>query len=151
MSGPFKGTRINLGNGRTDVVDNVQYETIRGILYITNKRIIFVGGFSGFDKRISDLIALTPYANCVEFQFSKENLDVEWKRRGCRAHQNRKLYGRGDHGGDGSVVQRYCRYFIDFLAVKSDYQKKGIGRALIDKIIEVAKEKGIAGPRLGVR
>ena len=43
VPGLFKGTRINLGGGKTDVVDNVQYETIRGILYITNRRIIFVG------------------------------------------------------------------------------------------------------------
>lgn len=73
MPGFFKGTRVNLGGGQTDVVDNVQYETIRGILYITNKRIIFVGESSGFDKKIDELIALTPYSNCVELQFSKEN------------------------------------------------------------------------------
>lgn len=73
MPGLFKGTRVNLGGGQTDVVDNVQYETIRGILYITNKRIIFVGESSGFDKKIDELIALTPYSNCVELQFSKAN------------------------------------------------------------------------------
>lgn len=73
MPGLFKGTRINMGGGQTDVVDNVQYETIRGILYITNKRIIFVGESNGFDKKIDDLVALTPYANCVELQFSKDS------------------------------------------------------------------------------
>ena len=76
MPGLFKGTRINLGGGKTDVVDNVQYETIRGILYITNRRIIFVGDQSGFDKKVDDLIALTPYANCVELQFSKDNYKI---------------------------------------------------------------------------
>lgn len=76
VPGLFKGTRVNLGGGQTDVVDNVQYETIRGILYITNKRIIFVGESSGFDKKIDDLIALTPYSNCVELQFSKENYKI---------------------------------------------------------------------------
>lgn len=70
MPGLFKGTRINMGGGHTDVVDNVQYETYRGILYITNKRIIFVGEATGFDKKIDDLVALTPYSNCVELQFS---------------------------------------------------------------------------------
>lgn len=72
MPGLFKGTRINMGGGNTDVVDNVQYDTFRGILYITNKRIIFVGDQNGFDKKIDDLIALTPYSNCVELQFSKD-------------------------------------------------------------------------------
>lgn len=76
VPGLFKGTRINLGSGKTDVVDNVQYETIRGILYITNRRIIFVGDQSGFDKKVDDLIALTPYANCVELQFSKDNYKI---------------------------------------------------------------------------
>lgn len=49
--GLFKGTIINMGGGYTDVVDNVQYETFKGILYITNKRIIFVGDDNGFDKK----------------------------------------------------------------------------------------------------
>lgn len=76
VPGLFKGTRINPGGGKTDVVDNVQYETIRGILYITNRRIIFVGDQSGFDKKVDDLIALTPYANCVELQFGKDNYKI---------------------------------------------------------------------------
>ena len=73
MPGLFKGTRVHMGGGHTDVVDNVQYETFRGILYITNKRIIFVGEANGFDKKIDELVALTPYANCIELQFSKDN------------------------------------------------------------------------------
>lgn len=72
VPGLFKGTRINMGGGKTDVVDNVQYDTFRGILYITNKRIIFVGEQGGFDKKIDELIALSPYSNCVEMQFSKD-------------------------------------------------------------------------------
>jgi len=76
VPGLFKGTRINIGGGHTDVVDNVSYDTIRGILYITNKRIIFVGDQTGFDKKIGDLIALTPYSNCVELQFSKDNYKI---------------------------------------------------------------------------
>lgn len=72
MPGLFKGTRINIGGGNTDVVDKVQYETYRGILYITNKRIIFVGEQDGFDKKVSDMIAISPYSNCIELQFSKD-------------------------------------------------------------------------------
>lgn len=76
LPGPFKGTRVKLGGGQTDIVDSVQYDKLRGILYITNKRIIFVGESKGFDKKIDDLIALTPYSNCVELQFSKENFRI---------------------------------------------------------------------------
>lgn len=76
LPGLFKGTRINMGGGKTDVVDNVQYETLQGFLYITNKRIIFVGEQSGFDNEIDDLIAATPYSNCIEMQFSKDNFKL---------------------------------------------------------------------------
>ena len=72
MPGLFKGDRIHMGKGNTDVVDNVLYEQLRGILYITNKRIIFVGEQGGFDLKTDDLIAITPYSNCVELQFSKD-------------------------------------------------------------------------------
>lgn len=74
--GLFKGTRVNFGGGNSDVVENVQYKTFRGILYITNKRVIFVNTESGFDKKIDTLIALTPYSNCVELQFSKETYKI---------------------------------------------------------------------------
>lgn len=76
MPGLFKGTRINMGGGNTDVVDNVQYETFRGILYLTNKRIIFVGDANGFDKKVDDLIAVTPYSNCIEMQFAKDTIKL---------------------------------------------------------------------------
>ena len=76
VPGLFKGTRVNLGGGVTDVKENDQYELFRGILYITNKRVIFVGEACGFDRDLNDLVALTPYANCVELQFSKENYKI---------------------------------------------------------------------------
>lgn len=72
MPGLFKGTRIHMGGGQTDVQDNVLFETFRGILYITNKRIIFVGEQGGFNLKVDDLIAITPYSNCVELQFNKD-------------------------------------------------------------------------------
>jgi len=76
VPGLFKGTRINMGGGKTDVVDSVQYDTHRGILYITNKRLIFVGEQGGFDKKVDDLIAITPYSNCIELQFSKDTYKI---------------------------------------------------------------------------
>ena len=76
VPGLFKGTRINMGGGNTDVVDNVQYDTHRGILYITNRRLIFVGEQGGFDKKVDDLIAITPYSNCIELQFSKDTYKI---------------------------------------------------------------------------
>ena len=49
---------------------------IRGILYITNRRIIFQGEQSGFDIKIGDLVAIQPYGNCVELQCSKTNYKI---------------------------------------------------------------------------
>lgn len=44
MPGLFKGTRVHVGGGNSEYVDDVKYSTIKGVLYITTKRIIFVGG-----------------------------------------------------------------------------------------------------------
>ena len=76
VPGLFKGTRVHMGGSNTDVVENAEYQLINGLLFITNKRIIFVGKSEGFDKTISSLIAITPYANCIDLQFSKENLKI---------------------------------------------------------------------------
>lgn len=76
MPGLFKGTRVHIGGGDSEYVDDVKYSTIKGVLYITTKRIIFVGGADGFDRKTEDLVAVTPYANCIEFQFSKETLKL---------------------------------------------------------------------------
>lgn len=77
----FKGIlsdniRHHYGGGTTDVVDNVHYEMIRGILYITNKRIIFQGAQEGFVMGIGDVIAIQPYGNCVVMQCRKENYKI---------------------------------------------------------------------------
>lgn len=69
MPGLFKGTRVHMGGGTSDTIENVTYNSIKGILYITNKRIIFVDDEFGFEKKVSDIIALTTYSNCVEIQF----------------------------------------------------------------------------------
>ena len=76
MPGLFKGTRINLGGGNTDVVDNVSHDTYNGVLYVTNKRIIFANEQSNFSKKVEDLVSATPYSNCIELQFEKETLKV---------------------------------------------------------------------------
>lgn len=74
LPGLFGGTRVHVGGGDTEYVDEVKYSPIKGILYITNHRIIFVSSGDGFDRKKADLVAVTPYSNCVELQFSKETL-----------------------------------------------------------------------------
>ena len=72
----YKGKYINWNDGQTDQVDNVQYSTHRGILYLTNRRMIFVGEHEGFDERIENIIAVQPYSNCIEIQFSKAQYKI---------------------------------------------------------------------------
>lgn len=69
--GFFKGTRFYTGNGVTEQQDNVTYEQYRGVLYITNQRIIFQGEQEGFTLKLDDLVAIEPYLNCIELQTSK--------------------------------------------------------------------------------
>lgn len=76
MPGLFKGTRIYHSGGNSSVVEDEKFETIKGLLYVTNKRIIFIGGHESFDEKISDLLGATPYANCIELQFEKESYKV---------------------------------------------------------------------------
>lgn len=76
MPGFSKGTRINIGGGSSEYVDDERFETIKGMLYITDKRIIFVGGNNGFDKKVDDLVAVMPYTNGIELQFSKETVKL---------------------------------------------------------------------------
>ena len=68
--GLFKGTRFSAGSGkafeRTELVQH------RGILYITNQRVIFQAKDWGFDKTYRYLTAITPYTNACELQFGNK-------------------------------------------------------------------------------
>ena len=82
MPGLFKGTRVHFGGGESEYVEDEKFSTIKGVLYITNKRIIFVADRDGFDRKTDDLVAVTPYANCIEFQFTmKHNFPGSQKKR----------------------------------------------------------------------
>ncbi len=72
----FSGLRNHYGGGTTETEDQNYYETIRGILYITNQRLIFQGEQEGFDFSVSDLVAVQPYANCVELQCRKDHYKI---------------------------------------------------------------------------
>lgn len=69
VPGLFKGDRIHVGGGTVDPVEEIITEQFKGILYITNKRIIFVAKQNGFDKMYRYLSAVIPYSNAIEFQY----------------------------------------------------------------------------------
>ena len=62
--GLFEGTRWSSGRGRT--VEHTELVQHRGILYITNQRIVF-------DKTYRYLTAITPYSNACELQFGNKS------------------------------------------------------------------------------
>lgn len=75
-SGPglFKGTRYSHGYAKP--IEHTEYVQHRGILYITNKRIIFQAKEWGFDKTYRYLTAITPYSNAVELQFGNKTYQM---------------------------------------------------------------------------
>lgn len=68
--GLFKDTRWNYGRGKA--VEHIELVQHRGILYITNQRIVFQASSWGFDKTYRSLTAITPYNNASELQFGSK-------------------------------------------------------------------------------
>ena len=69
--GLFEGTRVSSGRGKT--VEHTELIQHRGILYITNQRIVFQATEWGFDKTYRYLTAITPYSNACEMQFGNKS------------------------------------------------------------------------------
>ena len=69
--GLFEGTRWSSGRGKT--VEHTELVQHRGILYITNQRIVFQATKWGFDKTYRYLTAITPYSNACEMQFGNKS------------------------------------------------------------------------------
>ncbi len=75
-SGPgiFKGNRYNVGVAQPHEYDRLVQH--RGILYITNQRIVFQASEWGFDKAYRYLTAITPYADACEMQFGNKTYNM---------------------------------------------------------------------------
>lgn len=67
--GLFKGTRYHRGRAITSAEEIIETEQHQGVLYITNKRIIFTSKSVGFDKQYRYLSAVKPYLNGIELQY----------------------------------------------------------------------------------
>lgn len=69
--GLFEGSRWSYGRGKA--VEHKESVPHRGILYITNQRIVFQAAEWGFDKTYRYLTAITPYSNACEMQFGNKS------------------------------------------------------------------------------
>ncbi|WP_029319294.1 hypothetical protein [Butyrivibrio sp. AE3004] len=69
VPGLLKGNRWNMGRTVSSIDEAVEVNEYKGILYITNKRIVFNSKGMGFDKQFQYLSAFNPYANGIELQY----------------------------------------------------------------------------------
>ena len=75
-SGPgiLKGNRYNVGVAKPiETQEMVQH---RGILYITNQRIVFQASEWGYDKSYKNLTAIAPYVDACELQFGNKTFNM---------------------------------------------------------------------------
>lgn len=71
-----KGFTIHSSNANTKPVVQEWYEYKIGIVFVTNKRIIFVSPENGFEKKVRNLTAVIPYSNAVSLQFNSQILTL---------------------------------------------------------------------------
>ena len=71
-----KGVTYRTGQRRGRPIEETYTEKNKGLLYVTNKRIIFVSDKNAFDKKLKSLTAITPYSNAVQLQFSGKTYTV---------------------------------------------------------------------------
>lgn len=75
-SGPglLKGNRYNVGVAKP--IENTEFVQHRGILYVTNQRIVFQASSWGFDKSYKYLTAIEPYIDACELQFGNKSYNM---------------------------------------------------------------------------
>ena len=66
----FKGYTAHLGQSQSVAVPESHFT--KGVLYITNQRIIFTARENCFDKKIKALTAMTPYTDGISLQFGSK-------------------------------------------------------------------------------
>lgn len=70
----WKGYTAHLGHSESVPISQPEYT--KGVFYITNQRVIFVAQNHGFDKKIKNLTAITPYTDAIGLQFGSKTYNV---------------------------------------------------------------------------
>ncbi len=71
-----RGLSVHTGGTERQAVRETLTEKSRGILYITNKRIIFIAPKNAFDKSLSSLSAYIPSQEHMTFLFGNQSFDL---------------------------------------------------------------------------
>lgn len=64
-----KHVTYRTGKSRGTPIEDITQARIKGLVYITDKRVIFVTDKNAFDKKLSSLTACVPYSNALKLQF----------------------------------------------------------------------------------
>ena len=72
--GLLKGNRWS--SGMAVPVESQELVQHRGILYVTNKRIVFQASTWGYDKAFKALTSVTPYRDACELQFGNKTYNM---------------------------------------------------------------------------
>lgn len=67
-----KGVTYRTGRSKGTPVEEITIEKTKGLIYVTNKRIIFVADKNAFDKKYRYLTAVVPYTDGIKFQFGSK-------------------------------------------------------------------------------
>jgi len=71
-----KHVTYRTGRSKGVPVEDVTQEKTKGLIYVTNKRIIFVADKNAFDKKYSTLTSCVPYSNAVKLQFGTKTFTL---------------------------------------------------------------------------
>lgn len=72
--GLFKGTRIGVRISKPYEYEEIKQQ--KGILFITNKRVVFMAAKNSFDKQHRYLSAIEPYSNAVILQYGEKTYEL---------------------------------------------------------------------------
>ena len=71
-----KGVKFHFSAGNVKPIVQEWNEYKEGVIFITNKRIIFVASDNGFEKKLQNLTAVIPYSDAVSLQFRSQIITI---------------------------------------------------------------------------
>lgn len=71
-----KGVTYRTGRHKGVPVEDISYVKTKGLLYITDKRMVFVSDGQAFEKKFKTLTACVPYSNALKLQFGNTTITL---------------------------------------------------------------------------
>ena len=72
----MKGVTYRTRKHKGVPLEDISYIKTKGLLYVTNKRIVFVSDGQGFEKKFKALTACVPYSNAIKLQFGNTTITL---------------------------------------------------------------------------